>query len=491
MLIVAWGCQRDEFDPENNVSSPLDTTYSVPPGTQGAVTLQDVENKEIIPSTLQYYENLAAVIEWYAQHPEKRSQQDYSYSDISKAASHNPVIEQAEQIKVQDSAGNFVTIFDLPKRHRKAFFKSWVKIQAHFMSEKLKLDDTPERLMGLLPRMRNRAFKRAFPTPASLANTTEDPYKKVSKELTAQEDRMREAEVRYYGKEGKTPPPRSTSPDLAAKPGEAQAYVASLGFWANLYYVLPVKFDGLKRGSNPKYFVSNLKKHLRRGRILIALPGGYDTYNVLHTDFHSYIDVGHAAVISKNSWEVSVSSVKNSYSITTGIPGDEAPVLSKEPLEGWMKHGKSFVGAVVNGYWKIKWSWFWFVPYPEFFWIKSDEVDGRPILAKSQSYSGREYCYFWEVLFSKWPAPSRFICSTLPWYAAKKTTGKNLGDWWKASIFPAGLYLSDYVRIVGSVSPPPVVRTTTSTSSYRSRYWTGYEEADTKTKEMRGDGQEW
>ena len=448
-----------------------------------------MQNKHIdSTSALQYYRNLAAVIDWYAQHPEKRRKQDDSYTDPSQAENHNPVLEQAEQISIQDSAENFVTVFDLPDRHRKSFLKSWSIIQAHIMSEKLQRDKSPQRLMGLLPRMRNRAFKRAFPTPESLANTTEDPYKKVAKELIAQEARMRAAEDRYYKIDGITPPSIPT-PTMANAPGQPQALITNPGFWWLFYKIVPGKIVGPKKTNNPEHFVKELKSTLRKGRILIALPGGYDTYNVVHTNF-SYYDFGHAAVINKNSWEVNetlLEDKQSNYSITTGIPGPDDRVERSEELEGWMKHGRSFVGKVVNGYWKIKWSRFWGIPYPEFFWIKSGEVNSQRILEKSQTRIGTPYCAWYMMKTAKWNAPRLFICSTLPWWAAKWSVGKNLGDWWKSTIYPAGLYLSDYVRIVGETNPPkpppPPRRTTTipsprHSSSHNDRYWIDYEKAD-------------
>jgi len=33
---------------------------------------------------------------------------------------------------------------------------------------------------------------------------------------------------------------------------------------------------------------------------------------------------------------------------------------------------------------------------------------------------------------------------------AKEGAGVNIGDWWKPTIFPAGVFLSDRVRIIDS-----------------------------------------
>ena len=132
------------------------------------------------------------------------------------------------------------------------------------MSEKLTIDVPPYKLMGLLPRMRNRAFKRAFPTPESLANSTEDPYKKMTQKLKEQEDHMRERENRYYDKAGITPP----TPAITHVPGQPAAYsdAGHISFWLSPLVALTTKFTRIGSPSSVYRFIEKLRRYMRPGR---------------------------------------------------------------------------------------------------------------------------------------------------------------------------------------------------------------------------------
>ena len=83
-------------------------------------------------------------------------------------------------------------------------------------------------------------------------------------------------------------------------------------------------------------------------------------------------------------------------------------------------------------------------------WERSQtDLDNSKTYQKITSVMDRKYCYAPEMLYAKWKAPDRFICSSSAWWAIKEAHGVGIGDFYKSTIFPAGVYESSDMRIVG------------------------------------------
>jgi hypothetical protein len=55
--------------------------------------------------------------------------------------------------------------------------------------------------------------------------------------------------------------------------------------------------------------------------------------------------------------------------------------------------------------------------------------------------------YWYEFLTAKWSAPSRFTCTTLVWWCAKKAYDINVSEWYKTLVIPGGLLTDESVYI--------------------------------------------
>ena len=175
--------------------------------------------------------------------------------------------------------------------------------------------------------------------------------------------------------------------------------------------------------------------------------------------------MGHVGVINKSSNKIPLGESNNSYEVSISVSG-KYPVGDEKVEDSWTKLGTSgHVFAVIGGYWKIKWTGlFW----PEFFYVSKGELNGLEMLEYTNRRRGRGYCQPQEVAYAKWVIPTRFICSSLPWRAVKTMFELDIGDWWKSTIFPAGIYLSDHTKRIVSSPAPWIVDPN----------WVGYEEWD-------------
>lgn len=108
------------------------------------------------------------------------------------------------------------------------------------------------------------------------------------------------------------------------------------------------------------------------------------------------------------------------------------------------KHGLAFVGQVFD----VKWRWFRKNWHTWGWRQEASDVDNNKIYNKVVGTLKTPYCNIFQILTAKWAAPGHFICSSSAWWCAKNACNVNIGDWWKPTIFPAGVYLSDRVRII-------------------------------------------
>ena len=287
----------------------------------------------------------------------------------------------------------------------------------------------------------NKAFNKGFEN-AEINNSTksgkdiQDPYFFIRKEI-----------------ENIRPP--QISPKTRA---DSDTYVAEAKFWTKVFDNSFFVIVFAKQPSlDVAVFFNRIKKSLRKGRLLISLPEGFNTTApIVKYTKSKTLDFGHVAVISKDKEEAEIefnesySSLNkdyiNSFSISIGT--DKAKGMRYERLiEDWANlHATTYVGQIYDVKYK-----FWWRNIFRWGWKRVEQdVNNYTIYKKAVESIGTPYCNAFQVLTAKWAAPERMICSSSAWWYAKEGAGVNIGDWWKPTIFPAGVFLSDRVRIIDS-----------------------------------------
>ena len=102
----------------------------------------------------------------------------------------------------------------------------------------------------------------------------------------------------------------------------------------------------------------------------------------------------------------------------------------------------------VMGVQKVRYRWRW-RGFRSGFYKESRPVSNPEALAYwANQYVGRNYVRWYEFLTAKWAAPSRFTCTTLVWWCAKKAYGINVSSWYSPLVSPSGLFTDDetYIR---------------------------------------------
>jgi hypothetical protein len=425
VLLVALlsGCRKEEGHLSENTSTPLN---------QSQVTTtekKDINPASVHPEALDYYKNIAQIADWYAEHPRHKNTGHATNGDTT-----NTLLAKFRELSILDSNNVERSIMSMDKETRKEFLDTWSLIEAHQMTEKIK-SDTSNQAIGLISE-RNEAFKQAFGgSNKTLDTETEDPYWKICKTM---ESRVHVASsLRTH----------TVEPGLSLSIDDAfwkKVIMSGLMSVVNELHLAPNSLP-------PQIFADRIRATAAKGRLLIALPGGWNTVDpIIFYPNKEWYDVGHVAILSQNSFPQILT---DKTVISIGANSKQGNDY-EEIKEAWCtKHGIAFIGQIYDVKWITKYTYkkVWWMTIKTPYWVReARDVDNNAIYNQMVGIVGKKYCYPHEILVAKFAAPGRFICSTTAWWCAKQSAGVNIGDFYKSTIFPAGVYLSDRVRIIGN-----------------------------------------
>jgi hypothetical protein len=186
-------------------------------------------------------------------------------------------------------------------------------------------------------------------------------------------------------------------------------------------------------------FIDKIRHEIRRGRILVALPGGDYTRGpgVIFKSWQWY-DVGHTAIIKLDGDEIP-KIVSDTLTLTIGT--NSSAMMHHEPLyEDWVKkHGHAYVLQVTQERWDKK---------NGNYVLTTSDVDNELLFQEALKYMDSKYCSTITFYKSKPQAPEKFICSTAAWYWAKNGMDIDLGIPFLQYIWPGGILKSNFTRVV-------------------------------------------
>lgn len=356
-------------------------------------SIEDINIANANPHATTYYELLKTVIlATDSNTPQTRNGETDSISA-------NPFIEKLESIDILDENGDPLSFFSMNEEQQSTFLDEWATLEANDMSEKLSLEPELETYIQEQNEIVNQTLQEeAVQTRSGSIKIADSKrfFKKV-------EERMKKL---YEAKE------------------ETQIIQPQTRIAASTEDRIPTSI--LK---------SCLQNYARRGDILVALPkhnAPWIFLNIGDTQFK----VGHAAIINKNvttSW-----SNYDTFTWGTQLHGG----VKNETLDYWS------VKSYILGLQKVTWKWKWRGFKSRLYKTYTPISNPAALANKAGEYAGREYVKWYEFPTAKWAAPTRFTCTTLVWYCAKKIYGINVSSWWATMVSPSGLYLdsSTYVR---------------------------------------------
>ena len=174
----------------------------------------------------------------------------------------------------------------------------------------------------------------------------------------------------------------------------------------------------------------------RPGDFVVALPVHNIPWIYVNIGDEVSFKVGHAGIIDSNitSWthekaEVTVEAYKKNGVKRSNIASWNTP-------------------HYVMGVQRVRYRWRW-RGFRSGFYKETRPVSNPEALAYwANQYLGRKYVRWYEFLTAKWAAPSRFTCTTLVWWCAKKAYGINVSSWYSPLVSPSGLFTDDetYIR---------------------------------------------
>lgn len=378
------------------------------------------EKTLILPEAEEYFGNIANLAKWYS------INQNWENTDKSASTDNdNPFIAKLKKIKIKGENGKRISFFDLNSEERNEFLNSWKKIEARDLSEKLNRD--PSHVSSGLLLKRNEAFSKVFNGDKAVSITVSDPFVEILSAMNkAEEEEISENNkiISEYASE-------YSDEDFEA------AVIANRYLSFSVIQATPIEIT-------PQTFVDRLRPNIKKGRILLALPGGWTTkYLMIFFPAKYWWDVGHTAILSKDAEELT-EEIGDSSNITVGT--STWYDMNEELLgRSWCyKHGLAMIGQIYDVEWvKIKdengkWKWD----------KKMTELDNEKMCALAKEQLGKPYCNLLLTVTSKWYAPNSFICSSLPWWLAKEVADIDISDWWNPSVYPVSLFMSENIKIL-------------------------------------------
>lgn len=355
--------------------------------------VQDVNSAVVNPHATTYYELIkTAILATNSNLPQTRGGSTDSISD-------NPFVEKLENLDILDENGDSISFFSMNEEEQAAFLDDWATLEANDMSEKLSIEPELETYI----QEQNEIVEQTIQEEA--IRTRSGGMKIVDKERFFKkiEERMRKMYLETEEQQANLPSTRITVSTEDR-----------------------ISTDILK---------SSLQHYARRGDFIVALPKHNTPWiflNIGDTQFK----VGHAAIINKN---VTTSWANNAtFTWGTQLHGG----VKNETLDYWS------VRSYIMGIQKVTWKWKWRGFKSRLYKTVTPVSNPAALAEKAGQYAGREYVKWYEFPTAKWAAPSRFTCTTLVWYCAKKVYGVNVSSWWASMVSPSGLYLDSgtYVR---------------------------------------------
>lgn len=183
-------------------------------------------------------------------------------------------------------------------------------------------------------------------------------------------------------------------------------------------------------------------RYAQRGNIVVALPihGWPFTFVNLNKG-----PVGHAGIIGKkinysqniNIKEVTIESNKDKKKNVHGV-------IKGNVRDYWSR--KHYIMGIQRV--RYRWRWRWF---RSGFYKETQRMNPAPLADWAQHYIGRRYVHGYEFLTAKWAAPSRFTCTTLIWWCAKKAYGVNVSSWYSPLITPSGMFWDESTYFIANV----------------------------------------
>jgi hypothetical protein len=410
LLFTSNSCSLYDFQNEKTIS-----------GTdQQVIYPETIGENTILPEAKKYYQNLSLLARWYSKNPLFRVLPTLnSPSDVD-----NSVLRKLSSIRLIDSTGMAISVFDLDEKSQKEFLDSWTTVEAHQLSQKLKKDPLGTSMQ--LFTERNIAFTKAIGNLKS-NNLNEDPFFAVKRIMDEQEKEK-----------------IAHQPEL---PNFKSGEPTDDYFWATIIANGLMSLSVIQVAPNKlsaQTFVDRIRPNIEKGRLLVSLPGGWTTTSlIVFYPNKLWYDVGHVAVISKNLEEIP-DSIGYDYEFTIGTGVEETHIEGVG--ERWCrKHGLAFLCQISATRWEMynetsskKWKWRKVVT----------DIDGEALVEKTASYIGVKYCSTFDVFISKWVAPETFICSSLAWYCTREISGIDISDWWSTSVYPVDILFNENIRVI-------------------------------------------
>lgn len=302
-----------------------------------------------------------------------------------------PMQAKLATIDIELEDGQIVTYFDLPEDQQIQFVDEYTEYQARLLSNKIEeIPPLEEYVME-----QNRIVDSVLTEEGVITKSGDIEIKDSRAFLSILSSRLNDMAVNFEYSDS------------------IEAETKSITWTFNSDYSVPYE--------RAKSLMAGVAK---RGDVIVALPCHEYPMSLIDFGNKKYM-VGHAEIFTENI----TNNTAKTQKVTIGAWTEEG--VSRQPFNNWCY--RSYLVGLCN--YKIKWRWRGFKS--GFYPVKTP-VSNPALLANwAEKYEGHEYVKCYEFLTPKWAAPSRFTCTSLVWWCAKKAYGVKISPWYSTLVTPS------------------------------------------------------
>ncbi len=429
LVVLMSACSKVNA-PFTNVSNKTETLEDK--GTEGMNNSRHSEEfreaksimRSVHPEVANYFNNIKSVM--YATNSLEKPAQFRSTNNETDSPK-NPIIEKLKALNIyDDDSGKKLDFFDLPNEQKELFIDDLLASEANDMNLKLSSMPGLDKIIAEENKIANQVIEEERINKIKVGEEVSETFRS-SNGLVSSEKFFAKIQKGYeelYGKQVSQEEARSVLGTIVGGFAIAGAIVTDIKDLP----IIPVE-----------RVITKWAQCSRRGDFILALPSHGRPWKFINFGKGVRFMVGHAGILTKK--------------ITKYTNEDDDTSLEAYYSDGVQRHSPEnwITPHYVMGIQKVSYRWRWRGFRSGFYKVKRPVSNPGALADWAKKYEGKKYVRVYEHPYAKWVAPSRFTCTTLVWYCAKKAYGVNVSSWWATFVSPSGLYTDDCTYFRGEV----------------------------------------
>ncbi len=423
LLVLISACSKDNapfVEPlDNRVTSVVsERDYGIKDNTRPSDGFRDAKSimQKVQPEVAEYFNNVKSVM--YATNSLDKISSFRATNQEKEVSETNPMIEKLKALDIYDEeTGKKLDFFELGKEEKDVFVDNLLASEANDMSDKLANIPGLDKLIAEENKITSKAIEEEGINKIKVGEEVSEGFRSANKLVSSDKffAKIQKGYENLYGYESKEVKEEARSVSGALT---GIAIVGAIITDIKDLPIIPVE-----------RVIRKWSACSRRGDFVVALPSHGKPWKFVNFGSNVRFMVGHAGILTKQITPYTREKYDRGVYKESTLECYTGTGVDNHTPDNWIT--PHYVMGVQKV--KYKWKWRWF--RSGFYKVKTPVSNPGALADWAEKYEGRKYVRWYEFLTAKWAAPSRFTCTTLVWYCAKRAYGINVSSWWAIYIY--------------------------------------------------------